>query len=209
MEIAQRYDALAARYDRTWRGYNRAVHSEILRHLPRDLSGARVLDVGCGTGEWIERLLRRHREIAYVVGIEPSRGMLNQSCARFAAFSCPTTVELRQCKMEEFDWDDASFQLVTSLNGLHYAENPRQWFETFHRVLDVGGTFVLQDYTHNGWPFFARAMRFFDRGTQGIYDAREVVRLAENAGFCVQFARTFRISRLWRGLVLVARKTAC
>lgn len=204
--MQQRYDALAADYDARWRRYNRAVHAEILRRLPRELKGARVLDIGCGTGEWLEQLLCRHAEIAQVVGIEPSREMLSVACARFAEFPSKVVVELRQENAESMVFSANSFDVVTCLNVMHYLEKPAQLFESAHRVLDVGGTLVVQDYTRNGWPLFGKMARVFDRGTQHLYAPKELNELAERAGFRVQIARTFRITRFWRGVVLKARK---
>ena len=206
MNAAKRYDKLAADYDRRWRLYNRAVHDEVLRHIPRDFAGHRVLDVGCGTGAWLELIVRRRPQIAHVVGVEQSREMLNCACARFAYIASKTVVELRQQSAEEMAFDADSFDVVTCLNALHYSENAPQFFADAHRVLDVGGTLIVQDYTHNGWPFFDRAARLFDSGCAHIYHARELSELAKNAGFIVEIARTFRITRLWRGVVLVATK---
>ena len=211
MNPAQRYDKLAAHYDVRWRKYNRAVHDEVLRHLPRDLSQHRVLDVGCGTGEWLEVLLRSNPQIVHVVGVEPSRGMQNQACARFADFSSNAMVELLQSRIEDVSpKSDAlksdSFGLVTCLNVLHYLNDATAFFADAHRVLDVGGTLIVQDYTHINWPFYDHAVRLFDGETQHLYTPREMSVLAESAGFTVKVARCFRISQLWRGAILVARK---
>lgn len=206
IDIAQRYDKLAADYDARWRKYNRAVYDEVSRHLPRDLGGARVLDVGCGTGAWLEWLLRRHSQIALAVGVDPSREMLNVACARFACFKSKTVVKLRQENAENFSSQNDSFDLITSLNVMHYLEKPRDFFADAQRVLDVGGTLIVQDYTRNGWPFFAPSMRVFDAGTRHIFSPRELSEMAQNAGFRVRYARTFAISVFWRGAILVATK---
>lgn len=207
MNLAKRYDTLAADYDRRWRVYNRAVHDEVLRHLPCDMTDNRVLDIGCGTGAWLELLMRRHPQIAHVVGVEPSREMLNQACERCTDFSSKIPVELRQESAEDQTFQDNSFDLVTCLNTLHYLENAPQFFADTHRGLDANGTLIVQDYTHNGWPLFNVGARLFDDGCRHLYNARELNDLAQNAGFCVEYARTFRITGFWRGVVLVAKKS--
>ena len=202
----QRYDTLAADYDNRWRVYNRAVHAEVLRHLPHDMTKHRVLDVGCGTGAWLELLVRRNPQISGVVGVEPSREMLNRGCERFGKFSMQTVVELLQSGAEELQFKNDSFDVVTCLNTLHYLQNAPQFFTDAHRVLDVGGTLIVQDYTHNGWPSFECAARVFDNGCVHVYTPRELNDLAENTGFRVKYARTFRVTNFWRGIVLVATK---
>lgn len=207
MNAAQRYDKLAPNYDKVWRRYNRAVHDEVLRHVPDNLNSARVLDVGCGTGEWLQFLIARRPEIAHAVGIEPSREMLNKACERFGRFLSKTSVELLQQSAEELKFQNSAFGLVTCLNVLHYLQNAPQFFADAHRVLDVGGTLVVQDYTHNRWPFFAPTMKIFDGRMQQIYTPRELNDLASNAGLNVRYARSFRISKFWRGAILVAKKS--
>lgn len=199
------YDLLARYYDKLWARYNRATSAEVLRVFPKVLEGARVLDVGAGTGFFAVQLLRKHSTIGEIVALDSSREML-----KVARRKLQNTSHARLCfvqgEAEILPFVDGSFDFVVSMNTLHYLRNPRQFFNETNRVLDVGGTLVVQDYTRNSWPFFELAARLFDSGTQRLYAPSELSKLAEDAGFKVRRARTFRISWFWRGVLLTAEK---
>ncbi len=202
--MTQRYDALAAGYDKRWRNYNRATTREVLRVLPQNFQAARVLDIGAGTGFFAAQLLKKQPQIAAIVALDPSSAMLRIARQKLESSSKKTTFV--QGEAEKLPFENAKFDLVVSMNTLHYLQLPRRFFDETHRVLDVGGTLIVQDYTRNDWPLFEKMARIFDRGTQKIYAPRELSVLAERAGFHVEIARVFRITRFWRGVVLQARK---
>ena len=74
---APRYDT-AYEDDPYWRLYRTVTWNHLKPHLPRRLP-ARVLDLGCGTGEWGLRLLKSGFEVTF---LDLSRGMLEQARRR-------------------------------------------------------------------------------------------------------------------------------
>jgi ubiquinone/menaquinone biosynthesis C-methylase UbiE len=69
------YDSIAARYDRRYGLHEYAGVRDYLSHFVSTPSpAARVLEVGCGTGHWIEALGRAgvSGPRALVAGLEPS-----------------------------------------------------------------------------------------------------------------------------------------
>jgi ubiquinone/menaquinone biosynthesis C-methylase UbiE len=69
------YDKLAATYDRRFAyeaGARKGVAATLLA-LADEVRARRVLEVGCGTGRWLEILTSSDR---WVCGLDPSVGML-------------------------------------------------------------------------------------------------------------------------------------
>lgn len=73
-EIIEHYDAIAADYDRQYSGAEyMAVNEQLIAMIePRLPPGARILDLGCGTGLFLGYV---QWDASRYVGIEPSAGM--------------------------------------------------------------------------------------------------------------------------------------
>jgi SAM-dependent methyltransferase len=72
--VVHEYASQARDYDKTWSFYIEATTAETLKRMPMS-SHARVLDVGCGTGELLLRLRGKYPE-ATLAGIDPVVEML-------------------------------------------------------------------------------------------------------------------------------------
>lgn len=125
-EIA--YDELAAAY-----AQHRCVHPEVLRFLLAAVGPAsRVLEVGCGTGNYLVAI--RQRVGCHCYGTDPSAEMLRQAKAR-----CKD-VQLSQGIAEALDFPAASFDLVFSVDVIHHVRDRRRFFLEAVRVLRPGGS---------------------------------------------------------------------
>jgi len=123
-------------YDRNASDYaqHRQVHPAVLRRLA--LTGVigpafRVLEVGCGTGNYI--LTLQHLLGPSSWGIDPSEGML--ALAREA--SAPVVFQLGQAERLEFA--DDFFDLVFSVDVIHHVGDHLAYFREAQRVLKPGG----------------------------------------------------------------------
>ena len=122
--------------------------------------GARVLDVGCGTGSFLDVL---PSGIEYV-GFDPNRAYIEEARRRYGGrgmFSCAgvgaATGEL----------DDDSFDVVIAKSVLHHLDDDeaRHLVTTAKRILRPGGVFFSSDVVrHERQPLFARALAALDRG---------------------------------------------
>src|SRR3989338_9483399 len=82
VSIAKHYDRLAQRYDRRWRAYVQQTLERALEALT--LSGTeRVLDVGCGTGEFERMAMERFPQLS-ITGIDVAPQMIAVARAKFA-----------------------------------------------------------------------------------------------------------------------------
>jgi ubiquinone/menaquinone biosynthesis C-methylase UbiE len=75
-------------------------------------AGARVLDVGCGSGEFCRLAAERGAEVS---GIDAAEGMIE--IARRLAPSA----DLRVGAMERLPWDADTFDVVTGFNAFQFA----------------------------------------------------------------------------------------
>jgi ubiquinone/menaquinone biosynthesis C-methylase UbiE len=103
--------------------------------------GARVLDVGCGTGIVARSAAPRVGARGRVVGLDANEGMLAVARAQSAAIHPP--IEWRQGSATTLPFPDGSFDLVLSQQMLQFASDPSAALREMHRVLAPGGRAAL------------------------------------------------------------------
>jgi len=126
------YDAVAADY-----AVHRSVHPELLKRLVTlcdRSSPLRILEIGCGTGNYVNALAAMTS--ARCAGLDPSPKMLDvarRRNARAAWF---------QGSAESLPFPDGSYDFIYSVNILHHVEDRGAYFQEAFRVLADGGWFV-------------------------------------------------------------------
>ncbi|MGW2375060.1 MULTISPECIES: class I SAM-dependent methyltransferase [Kitasatospora] len=128
-EAALSFGAVAAEYDRGRPGYPDELFDTVERLWGRALKGARVLDVGAGTGIATRLLAARGAD---VVAVEPSDGM----AARFLLSS--PALPLVRGDGDDLPFHDASADLITYAQAFHWTHPERSVPEAI-RVLRPGG----------------------------------------------------------------------
>ncbi|GAA2527652.1 class I SAM-dependent methyltransferase [Winogradskya humida] len=114
--------------------------------------GARVLDVGCGGGEFLAYAQSLGLRTA---GADPAPGMLALAAARVA--------DLREAGAEDLPWPDASFDLVTAFNSLQFAEDTDDGLAELIRVTAPGGHVAIANWAE-------RALNDLDAVEQALAD---------------------------------------
>lgn len=107
--------------------------------------GARILDVGCGTGTLIETVLRLQRGVD-LAGIDPDPKALAH--ARRKAQRAGVAVRLDRGVATDLPYADGSFDLVFSSLVLHYLPtvDKKRALREIGRVLAPDGALHLLDY---------------------------------------------------------------
>jgi SAM-dependent methyltransferase len=134
MSQSLNYDRVAREYHKRYESSPLTGAARALQNLARARHTRRILDVGCGTGRWLEILARPDR---LAIGLDPSRGMLAQARARLPH------IPLIQAQGEALPVADASFDLVTLVHVLHHLTDPTRFMAEAARCLMPGGTLAL------------------------------------------------------------------
>ncbi|HZQ23505.1 MAG TPA: TIGR04290 family methyltransferase [Terriglobales bacterium] len=106
--------------------------------IPRNLSGATVLDIGCNGGFYSIEMKRRGAE--RVLGIDVDERYLNQ--ARFAAQTLNLDIEFQKCSVYSVDQIPGQFDYVLFMGVLYHLRYPL--FALDRVVRKVGGKLIFQ-----------------------------------------------------------------
>jgi SAM-dependent methyltransferase len=128
----------------------RPVQDAVLKALAPD-PPARILDVGCGTGNLAHRLSREFAD-SRVVGCDFSRGMLRRARA-----SSPS-LALAQADAGHLPFADGSFDAVVSTEAFHWFPDPDAALAAFHRLLAPRGR-LLVAFVNPPFEVISRASR--------------------------------------------------
>lgn len=136
--IYKLFDDAAARYDlHTPPHHYQHDHRFVIDEVSRIASCARVLDVGCGTGVFLQRAREARLDVQ---GIDISPGMVSVAEARLG----PGVVRVERMEdVEEADAYDAIVSLSWSFNYCASTEVARDVLARFLRAVRPGGVLVL------------------------------------------------------------------
>ena len=123
--------------DRQVRGLDGAPEWPAIRAMLPDVSGKRVVDLGCGFG-WASRWMRE-QGAASVVGIDLSRNMID----RARADTGDPAIEYRVADIEQLELPEAGFQLAYSALTFHYIRDFDRLIRVIHDALVPGGNLVF------------------------------------------------------------------
>jgi ubiquinone/menaquinone biosynthesis C-methylase UbiE len=200
--VVEEYAKAADRYDEKWSFYVEATTRETLKRLVIP-PAARILDVGCGTGELLLRLAARHPD-SMLSGIDPVPAML-----QMAERKLPGRVDFRVGYASALPWPDASFDVVVSCNMFHYVTQPLLALQEMHRVLRPGGSLVITDWCDD--YLMCRLcnvyLRLTNRAYYKTYKQRECLDLLSAAGTPVTGIERYKISWLWGLMTATVQKS--
>ena len=149
-DIGQYIDYLA--FENRFRGTQEEIRSRITRYLQYFLPGQKILDIGCGRGEWLE-LLREHGVNA--LGID-----LNPKCIQMCQVK-----QLNVVHADMFDYlealADESLDGITSLQVIEHI-TPGQlarFIRLCYQKMKTGGRLILE--TQNPATVFTLTNAFY------------------------------------------------
>ena len=151
------HDQVAQRYDRARPGYPSALFDDIIAYAEL-AGGARILEVGCGTGQATLPMARRGYAIDCV---EPGAQMARIARANLAAFA---QVKVACADFERFAAPPATYDLLLSATAFHWVD-ARIRFRKAHRLLKARGALALCWHR----PVQTAASRDFLAAAQGVY----------------------------------------
>ncbi|MEW6491140.1 MAG: class I SAM-dependent methyltransferase [Cyanobacteriota bacterium] len=134
------------------------LHNALIQSLPQLSYDIPVLDIGCGTGAWLERLAN--------IGFTQLHGV-DRDIQQFKT-------QKATCSQVNLDFDDLglgnkSFGLITAIEIIEHLENPGRLFYHVSRHLDESGYFLLT--TPNIHSISCR-LKFFVTGKLASFDEK-------------------------------------
>jgi ubiquinone/menaquinone biosynthesis C-methylase UbiE len=209
MESLRKYRASSDRFDKwsdtyensfTWRHFFDPIHRLIAGELG-DLSGERIVDVGCGTGGLLRRLAA-DGEASGLVGIDESEGMLEVARERGRDIG---RLEFVRASAERLPLDDGSFDTAVTCIAFHHFPDPVGALNEMHRVLRPEGRLYLCDMSGEG--MMARLFLLYGKtcATDTRYfDRRTLEELLSVSGFSVMGSRV--VNRFPPALLVTATR---
>lgn len=105
-----------------------------ISHLPRD---GVVLEIGCGTGNYIGELSARQAQLRFV-GLDRSRPMLIQ-----AQSAAPQARYVAADAAVNLPFADRAFSFEFAVDVIHHIDDLRRFFTEAHRVLKRSGSLII------------------------------------------------------------------
>ena len=152
------YDQLAEKFDHRYHPGQVSDTGKALLELVAEANAQQILEVGCGTGHWLELL---HRADRFQVGVDYSRGMLTQAQAK------GVPAQLVQGAARQLPLRSGEMDLIYCLNALHHFTSPENFIDEAKRVLRPGGilSIIGSDFptSREDWYIY----KYFN----GVYEA--------------------------------------
>jgi ubiquinone biosynthesis O-methyltransferase len=164
------------------------LEGQLILELVGDVSGCRVLDVGCGDGEFAVELKKRG---AMVVGIDSSAEMIDAAKKRSKLQNAEVNFQVAMA--EHLPFPAEHFDVVTAITILCFVDDAAPVFREIARVLRPGGRLVIGELgKRSTWAAGRRlrawlGSRLWRRGR--FRTANELRGLAKQAGLVVKTVR--------------------
>lgn len=138
----------------------RNIHGRLaLMNALVPLTGTRLLDVGCGRGDYTVEMARGFAEVD-AIDVEADRLSLLTA-------SRPANVRTQLMSGLRTDFADGRFDVVTAIETLEHVGSPAALFGEVARVLRPGGAFVLTT-PNRWWPFEQHGVLVGGRRRSGL-----------------------------------------
>ena len=138
--------------------------------------GWTMLDIGCGGGATLQRLLKRSKN-AHVYGIDISEESVTKA-KKVNAEVLDKQVFVTQGSAEKLPYEDGKFDLVTAVETVYFWPNLPNCLQEVRRVLKPGGKFaILVEVVDSDskWTSVVEGMT--------AYSPQDLKKLLDDAGF--------------------------
>jgi ubiquinone/menaquinone biosynthesis C-methylase UbiE len=128
------YDLVAATYNRRYKANPLSGVAAALRHVAEEARARRALEVGCGTGRWLEEL---QFAVSQVVGLDRSPGMLEQAHHRRGK------LDLVCGDAGDLPISSNVFDLIYCVNAIHHFDDKEGSIRQATSCLRPGGVLCI------------------------------------------------------------------
>ena len=117
----------------------------------------RIIDVACGTGDmmgfWQKQAKKANIEVEEIVGVDPSKGMLEVAKEKFPEFN------YHIAKATEIPLEDGRGDIVSITYGIRNVVERQEALYEFNRVLKEGGLVVILEFMKDENKTLLKKMR--------------------------------------------------
>jgi ubiquinone/menaquinone biosynthesis C-methylase UbiE len=151
MSKYERYAETSKNYDKTRSAVGIEIALGYILSIPKKLENIRVLDAGCGTGNYAIQLKKL---IPNVVSADLSQGMLKKAKEKYTANGLKDN-DLIRCDISELPFKENYFDAIMCNQSLHHLDdantnfkNHQQFFVHAYKVLKPNGLLIINTITH-------------------------------------------------------------
>ena len=120
----------------------RKLLEQVVEEVSKHSDKGRILDAGCGTGNFSIALAKRGYD---VVGIDYTEGMLNRAKGKKENAGIKNMELLKLDLEKELAFPDNYFEGIISVHALYTMRDPDLVIKEYYRVLRPNGQFVLSE----------------------------------------------------------------
>ena len=128
------YDQIASEYNQRYPTSQSWERGQALLDLARKFKAKNILEVGSGTGFWLDLL---HQVTPQLYGIDYSAGMIAQ------ARDQPAPLRLTRGTASQLPYQSGTFDLLYCVDAIHHFGDSRAFIAEAFRVLKPGGAFAI------------------------------------------------------------------
>jgi tRNA (cmo5U34)-methyltransferase len=158
-QIRERFDRDVERFSDLETGQSATIDARLVLDLIAKAAAAtnpearRLLDIGCGAGNYTLRLLQNLR-LEEITLIDLSRPMLARGLQRISQVT-GARIHTHQVDVRDFAFADDEFEVVVAAAVLHHLREEQEWeavFGAIYRSLKPGGCFWVADLVEHSDP---------------------------------------------------------
>lgn len=164
---------------------------EALRNYFYDKQVNQILDVGTGSGSFIETLKKSFPE-AEITGVDPDEGSLKEAKQKFPELS------FEKMNAEELKFDNDTFDLVSLSMALHHLQKVKKGLMEIKRVTKPGGWIIINELfsdnlnsaqeVHKMYHHFrSKIDRLTGVSHRETFRKEEILQIIRQAGISIQF----------------------
>ncbi len=190
-QTIRQYQSLSADYDSRYANFINAVTKKILKTTEPLPMRARVLDIGCGTGEVLLALIKKYPSIKELAGVDISKEMLARAGDKLSAHMQVASLKVGGGDM--LPYGDDNFDLIVSSGVLHYIGDPTKIVKEIARVLRAEGRVILIDvYKRSPLAKLSSVFKkLLDPGAKRFHSAEDIAMLLTKNGLNVKTPEVF------------------
>jgi SAM-dependent methyltransferase len=118
----------------------------IFKELLSGINGGKVLDIGCGSGQFIGILIQSLGSFDSVTGLDVDESVLREAGKMFNG----EAFRFIKGSSQSLPFEEGSFDFVAISKALHHVEDNRQTLDEMKRILKQGGYFLINEMIRDG-----------------------------------------------------------